>query len=106
MLQVFFDVVNQAGWDHTWAATIAEHMREFGLNDVDAESFRSCTVGGERGSVRIKRFSFAVLRDRLLATGRVTAEQLDRCVARLRDPSVGHLSFETWYAWGRRPGAA
>jgi SAM-dependent methyltransferase len=101
--QVFFEVVNQAGWDHTWAPMIAEHMRQLGLQDVDAESFRRYVVGGANGSVRITQYSFGVLRDRLLATGRVTAAQLDECLARLRDPTVGHLSFETWYAWGRRP---
>ena len=29
--EVFLAVVNEAGWDHTWAPTIAEHMRQFGL---------------------------------------------------------------------------
>ena len=55
--EVFFAVVNEAGWDHTWAPTIAEHMRQFGLEDVDAESFRRYSVGGDIGSVRINQFS-------------------------------------------------
>jgi SAM-dependent methyltransferase len=101
--EVFCAVINEAGWDHTWAPTIAEHMRQFGVEEVDAESFRRYVVGGDIGSVRIRQFSFSVLRDRMVATGRVTADQIDGCLARLRDPTVGHLSFETWYAWGRRP---
>lgn len=101
--QVFFEVVNAAGWDHTWAPMIAEHMGQLGLKDVNAESFRSYTVGGDSGSVRINQFSFGAVRDRMLSTGKITADQIDACVARLRDPTVGHLSFETWYAWGRRP---
>ncbi len=101
--EVFLDVVNAAGWDDTWAPTIAEHMRQAGLQDVDAESFRRYTGGGDLGSVRINQFSLGVVRDRMLATGRISGDQLDACLARLRDPSVGHLSFETWYAWGRRP---
>ena len=30
-------------------------------------------------------------------------DQIDAHLARLRDPTPEHLSFETWYAWGRRP---
>jgi SAM-dependent methyltransferase len=101
--EVFLEVVNGAGWDHTWAPTIAEHMRQLGLEEVDAESFRRYIVGGDVGSVRINQFSMGVVRDRMVATGRVTADQIDACLARLRDPTVGHVSFETWYAWGRRP---
>lgn len=101
--QVFFAVVNEAGWDHTWAPMIAEHMRQLGLENVDAESFRKYTVGGDTGSVRINQFSLRQLRDRMVSTGKVAASQVDACIARLRDPMVGHLSFETWYAWGRRP---
>ena len=48
-------VVNEARWDQTWAPTIAEHMRQFGLEDVDAESFRRYVVGGDAGSVRINQ---------------------------------------------------
>ena len=101
--EVFVAVVNEAGWDHTWAPTIAEHMRQFGLEEVGAESFRRYMVGGDTGSVRINQFSMSLLQDRMVATGKVTADQIDACLARLRDPTVGHLSFETWYAWGRRP---
>jgi hypothetical protein len=89
--------------DHTWAPTIAEHMRQFGLEEVDAESFCRYMVGGDIGSVRINQFSLGVLRDRMVATGRITVDQIDAHLARLRDPTTGHLSFETWYAWGRRP---
>ena len=103
--EVFLAVVNEAGWDHTWAPTIGEHMRQFGLQDVDAESFRRYEVGGQVGSVRINQFSFSLLRDRMVATGRVSANQVDAYLAHLRDPTVGHVSFETWYAWGRRPAA-
>ena len=97
------EVFGEAGWDVTWAPTIAEHMRRRGLCDVAAESFRRYETGGEVGSVRIVQFTTELLRERLLATGRVTAADIDRCLARLRDETVGHLSFETWYAWGRRP---
>jgi SAM-dependent methyltransferase len=105
-LEIFLEVANEAGWDHTWAPTMAEHMRRLGLKDVDAESFRRYEIGGDSGSVRIRQFSIGVLRDRMLVTGRITAEQIDAYLERLQDPSVGHLSFETWYAWGRRPLAA
>jgi hypothetical protein len=44
-----------------------------------------------------------VVRDRMVATGRISNDQIDAHLARLRNPTVGHLSFETWYAWGRRP---
>jgi hypothetical protein len=74
-----------------------------GTGGRDAESFRRYSVGGESGSVRVYQFSINQLRDRMVATGRVTTHQIDACIARLRDPAVGHLSFETWYAWGRRP---
>ena len=78
-------------------------MRQFGLEEVDAESFRRYMVGGDIGSVRMNQFTSSVLCDRMVATGRVTPDQIAACLARLRDPMVGHFSFETWYAWGRRP---
>ena len=89
--------------DHTWAPTIAEHMRQFGLEEVDAESFRRYMVGGDIGSVRINQFSLGVLRDRMVATGRIMSIRSMPTWHALRAPTVGHLSFETWYAWGRRP---
>jgi hypothetical protein len=104
--EVFISVVNEAGWDHAWAPVIAESMRQLGLREVDAESIRRYTVGGDVGSVRINHFSTSVLRDQMMATGRVASGQIDACLERLRNPTVGHLSFETWYAWGRRPAPA
>lgn len=101
--EVFLEVVNAAGWDHTWAPTIAAHMNRLGLRGVDAESFRRYEVGGDVGSVRISEFAMSVVRERMVATGQVTSDQVDLHLARLRDPAVEHLSFETWYAWGRRP---
>lgn len=101
--QTFLEVVNEAGWDHTWAPMIAEHMRRLGLQDVDAESFRRYEVGGDLGGVRIIQFSLAVLREPMVATGRVTADEIDEYLTHLRDATVGHISFETWYAWRRRP---
>jgi hypothetical protein len=101
--KTFFEVVNPAGWDHAWAPMIAEHMRRLGLQDVDAESFRRYEVGGDVGGVRIIQFSLGVLRERMVATGRVTSDEIDEYLTHLRDPAVGHISFETWYAWGRRP---
>ena len=60
-----------AGWDHTWAPTIGEHMGQFGLEEVDAESFRRYMVGGDIGSVRINEFSLGVLCDLMVGTGRI-----------------------------------
>src|SRR5260370_16317351 len=85
--EVFFAVVNEAGWDHTWAPTIAEHMRQFGLEEVDAESFRRYMVGGDIGSVRINQFSFSVVRDRMVASRRITVDPIQAPLAPLTGPT-------------------
>lgn len=102
VLSGFIRAAAARGWSFEWAPTIAEQLRELGLADVGAESFRRYETDPTKGVTRIMGDSMVVLRDALVASGGIARDDLDEAIAMLRDPKCAILGFETWTAWGRR----
>jgi len=101
VLAAFTAAAGARGWCFDWAPMAAEHLRELGLEDVGAESFRRYEIDPREGVRRLLADTLGVLRD-LLVAGGSSAEDLDATLAMLRDPKCAMLGFETWTAWGRR----
>jgi SAM-dependent methyltransferase len=107
--EVFDRVVSAFGeaaaandWSFDWAPSLGERLRELGLADVCAESFRRYETDPSQGVTRIMSETLVLLREALVATGGVASEDVDAAIAMLRDPKCAILGFETWTAWGRR----
>jgi hypothetical protein len=70
---------------------------------VDAEGRVAMWRGGEDGG-RIWRLTIDQLRDEMIASGVVTADDVDAALALCDDPEAAVVSQITMAAWGRRPG--
>jgi SAM-dependent methyltransferase len=102
VLSGFIETAGARGWSFDWAPTVAEQLRELGLADVGAESFRRYETDPTEGVTRIMGDTMTVLRDALVAAGNLARNDLDEAIAMLLDPKCAILGFETWTAWGRR----
>jgi hypothetical protein len=99
----FRQLLADGGADLAFGRTLPRLLRAAGLVDVAAEGFFPVT--GPVGAA-LERATIDQVRDRLLAGGATTDEELDRYVG---DLEAGHLEVTTApliSAWGRRPAAA
>jgi SAM-dependent methyltransferase len=98
------EVMAAAGVDFRYGRLLPARLRALGLLDVDAEGRVPLWRGRAAGGALL-RANFEQLRDAILATGRVTAAEFTRDVARLDDEGFMRPSPVMWAAWGRRPAA-
>lgn len=84
--------------------SLARRLRDAGLTNVDTEGRSRLYRGGSTGAA-VMRLSFEQLRPRILATGQVTADELEADIAALADPDFEMRSPILWTAWGQRPHA-
>jgi SAM-dependent methyltransferase len=70
-----------------------------GLDEVGAEARAFLWTGGSPGSM-LMRANFEQLRERILASGLITARDLDEDLLRLDDPALTMPSPVMWAAWG------
>jgi SAM-dependent methyltransferase len=99
----FLGAAAQTGWDLLWAPNLPFRLTALGLGDVRARAFREYVAGSEGGFPEFMATSIDRLRERLIATGHVTAADLEIVIASLRDPLGAMITFECWVASGRRP---
>ena len=96
------NVASEAGIHATLGPSLAHRLRARGLTQVGNEGrLRVCYGGG--AAARLTRLNFEQLRDAILATGSLTAEEFDGDLARLDDQQFAWRSPILWTAWGRRP---
>jgi SAM-dependent methyltransferase len=95
------EVMAAGGVDFRYGRFLPARLRALGLVGVDAEGrvllWRGCAAGGA-----LLRANFEQLRDAILATGRLTADEFERDLARLDDEGFMRPSPVMWAAWGRR----
>jgi hypothetical protein len=70
---------------------------------VDAEGRVAMWRGGEDGG-RIWRLTIEQLRDEMIASGVVTADDVDAALALCDGPEAAVVSHIAMATWGRRPG--
>ena len=94
--------IGAAGVDQRFGRTMSGRLRSFGLEDVMAEG-RVLLWSGRNAGTTLMRLNAEQLRDRILATGRVTADQYAEDLKRLDDEGFELRAPTMWTAWGRRP---
>lgn len=96
----FRQLMADRGVDLAYGRTLPRRLRDAGLVDVRAEAFFPITGPA---CVELERATIEQIRDRLLAAGLATEEELEQHLANL---STGPLDLATSpliTAWGRRP---
>ena len=96
------EVMTAGGVDLRYGRLLPARLQALGLVEIDAEGrvplWRGRAAGGD-----LLRSNLEQLRDAIIATGRVTAEEFARDAARLDDEGFMRPSPVMWAAWGRRP---
>ena len=93
-----------SGFDSAYGRRLAGEIAEAGLVDCGAEGRATMWRGGEAGG-RVWRLTFEQLREPMVASGRISASELDRVLGLCEDPALSFLSQLTIAAWGRRAAA-
>ena len=76
-------------------------LRDAGFVDVAGESYSEHSAGSSPHP-RLAAMTAQRLRDRILRTGRMDPEEVDRGIGQLLDPRHFFTSPTTWTVWGRR----
>jgi SAM-dependent methyltransferase len=95
-------VIASMGVDQRLGRSLSGRLRSCGLEDVMAEGRVLLWSGGNAGTT-LMRLNAEQLRDRILATGLVTADQYAEDLRRLEDDAFELRAPTLWTAWGRRP---
>ena len=95
-------VIAAGGVDQRFGRSLSRRLRSCGLVDVEAEG-RVLLWSGSNSGTTLMRLNAEQLRDRILATGLVTAEEYAEDLRRLEDEAFELQAPTMWTAWGRRP---
>lgn len=93
---------SMVGTDPDWARTFPAPLLRAGLIDVDAECRLRIMRGGTREAVMFG-LMLGQLSSHIVATGLITADELDDLLAQLHDPAFIDFPPAVVRAWGRRP---
>ena len=103
-LLVLHEVLAEHGVDLRYGRRLAGCFRACGLNEVSAEG-RMFLWPGRSAGAELLRANFEQLRGAMLASGRITAAELERDLARLAEDDFQMPSAIMWATSGRRPTA-
>jgi SAM-dependent methyltransferase len=95
-------VVAASGADQHFGRSLSRRLTANGLQDVSAEG-RILLFSGKNAGAALMRLNAQQLRDGILATGLVTADEYAEDLRRLSDADFECRSPTLWTAWGRRP---
>ena len=95
-------VIASVGVDQRFGRSLSRRLRSCGLEDVMAEG-RVLLWSGSNAGTTLMRLNAEQLRDRILATGLVTADQYAEDLRRIEDEAFELRAPTMWTAWGRRP---
>ncbi len=95
-------VIASVGVDQRIGRSLSRRLRSCGLEDVTAEG-RVLLWSGSNAGTTLMRLNAEQLRDRILATGLVTADQYAEDLRRIEDEAFELRAPTLWTAWGRRP---
>lgn len=102
---VFYRVLRQRGVDLAFGRILFGRLRALGLTDVSAEGRLSMWTDRSAGAALL-RSNFEQLREAMIQSGYITAQELAADIARLDNPSFLTLSPTLWAVQGRRPESA
>jgi ubiquinone/menaquinone biosynthesis C-methylase UbiE len=90
------------GAERGWGRSLYQRLVELGLSEVGMEVHLEVRPGGSVGA-RLDAANFVQVGEAAVATGLITAEELDRMLTLLDDPGCAFASQTMFTAWGRRP---
>jgi SAM-dependent methyltransferase len=100
--RAFIDTMCASGYQAELGLHLGEALRRLGLEQVQVRGWTSEWSGsGEQPSVWV--LTFEKIRDRVVAQGRLPAEEADRLLREIRSPSFRAITGIHFAAWGRRP---
>lgn len=91
-----------SGFEAAYGRRLFNDVVDAGLVECGCEGRSAMWRGGEAGG-RVWRLTLGQLREPIVASGRMSADEVERMLALLADPGFGFLSQTTVAAWGRRP---
>jgi hypothetical protein len=94
-------LAEQHTFDPHYGRRLLGDLADLGLADVGGQGRAAMWRGGEAGGT-VWGLTLTQLRETMLASGRVTASDIDHAIALCHDPGFGFLSQVTMAAWGRR----
>ncbi len=103
------DVYPRTGRDFHTGRRAARLLRDAGLRDVQVRALARLTAPGQYFQMFLLTLA-VLMREDILAGGRLTPGQLDSAAAELREhlsqPGTLTCLPTIWQAWGRKPGAS
>lgn len=103
----FTRIMTAGGFEPQLGRRLPTMLRRLGLEEVDAIGVALTFRGvGSASLGPIWRGTFQRLLPRIVASGLLTAEDIDRFRARMADPEYDFMTQTLVSAWGRRPAAA
>ena len=107
LLTEVFDVYPRTGRDFHTGRRAARLLRDAGLRDVQVRVLARVTAPGEYFQTFLLTLA-VLMREEILAGGRLTPRQLDSSIAELRQhlskPGTLTCLPTIWQAWGSKPG--
>ena len=100
-LRVLQDSLVESGVDLRYGRLLAGRLRAHGLRDITSEG-RVFMWPGRSIGAELTRANLEQLREVMITSGRITAAELERDLARLDDDDFLVPSPIMWSAWGRR----
>lgn len=101
-LPVLDRVMSERGVNQRLGRELAGIVSALGLKEIEVEGHVTLFRGGAAGA-RFVRAGFEQLREPILASGGVTAEEFEEDLARLDDPKITWPSAILWTVRGRKP---
>lgn len=94
------ELLLERGADLAYGRKLPRLLRQAGLCDVAADGYFPIA---QPASARLDRMTIGQVRDRLIASGRATAGELERHFANLDAGILDVATSPMISAWGRRP---
>jgi hypothetical protein len=101
-MRVLQDNLVESGVDLRYGRLLAGRLRAHSLRDVTSEG-RVFMWPGRSIGAELTRANLEQLRETMIASGHITAAEVERDLARLDDDDFLTPSPIMWSAWGRRP---
>jgi 2-polyprenyl-3-methyl-5-hydroxy-6-metoxy-1,4-benzoquinol methylase len=101
-LDGFYEFWATQGFSPGFARSAPERLIALGLEDVGAEQIGRMVIGGS-SFAEFQALTLEQMKDRLVSSGSLTAEEIEECLSFYRDPDARWMSPPAVYAWGRRP---
>src|SRR5262245_17331463 len=101
-LLAVIELMSRAGFDPHFGRRLPSELRACGVTDIQAEGRVRVFPGGSPDTA-FMRLTLTAMRARIVASGAVEEQVVDKAIAAFDDPQRTHLSPTMVAAWGRVP---